>query len=377
MLRDQPEVRGIFVVGGFSLAGHRPQHRRRLRHAEALGRARQGPELRSPASSRAARAARADRGGARGAVPDRRPSAAWAASAASSSSVEDRGGAARCDELPQRDAGAGRPRQRDGPAARHLHRLHRRHAAARRGGGPREGQGARRPARAVFGTLQRLHGQPYVNDFNYANRTYRVYVQAERQFRDSPQDIGALLRAQRAAGEMIPLEALVAVERRRRPRRSSATTTCSARPRSTAAAPGVSARARPGGDGELARADAAPGHGLEWTARPGAEQSGGQTMLIFGLGLLFVFLVLAAQYESFVLPFVVILSVPLAMLGALGLQLLARARQRRVLSGRPCDADRPRRARTRSSSWSSPSSCAQEGPRRRRRRGGRVGCAPS
>ncbi|MCP3064202.1 multidrug efflux RND transporter permease subunit [Myxococcus sp. K38C18041901] len=178
------------------------------------------------------------------------------------------------------------------------------------------------PVDQLFSTLQLYMGSQYVNDFNYASRTYRVYLQAEQQFRDTPQDIGAFY-ARNESGDMIPLESLVKV-----------TPTTSAQVirrynlfRSAElngqAAPGVSSGQAMAAMEELAERVLPPGTATEWSGLSLEQQeSGGQTGVIFGLGLLFVFLVLAAQYESFTLPLVVILSVPLAMLGALGLQVL-------------------------------------------------------
>ena len=176
------------------------------------------------------------------------------------------------------------------------------------------------PIDQIFSTLQLYMGSQYVNDFNYASRTYRVYLQADKQFRDNPQDIGAFY-VRNEAGQMLPLEGLVRV-----------TPTTSAQVirhynlfRSAEingqASPGVSSGEALAAMEALA-ADVLPeGMGSEWTgASLEQKESGGQTLVIFGLGLVFVFLVLAAQYESFVLPFVVIFSVPLAILGALGLQ---------------------------------------------------------
>jgi hydrophobic/amphiphilic exporter-1 (mainly G- bacteria), HAE1 family len=172
----------------------------------------------------------------------------------------------------------------------------------------------------IFGTLQLYMGSQYVNDFNYASRTYRVYLQAEQQFRDTPEDIGAFY-VRNESGEMIPLEALVKV-----------TPTTSAQAirhynlfRSAEIngqpAPGVSTGEALRMMEELASSTLPEGMSYEWTgASLEQKESGGQTGLIFMLGLVFVFLVLAAQYESFTLPFVVILSVPIAILGALGLQ---------------------------------------------------------
>ncbi|MDY7225067.1 efflux RND transporter permease subunit [Hyalangium rubrum] len=175
------------------------------------------------------------------------------------------------------------------------------------------------PIEQVFGTLQLYMGSQYVNDFNYASRTYRVYLQAEQQFRDSPSDIGAFY-VRSDSGDMIPLEALVKVT----PTTSAQTIRHYNLFRSAEingqGAPGVSS----GQALEAMEAQAAQlpqGMAGEWTGISlEQKESGGQTLIIFSMGLLFVFLVLAAQYESFTLPFVIILSVPLAILGALGLQ---------------------------------------------------------
>ena len=177
------------------------------------------------------------------------------------------------------------------------------------------------PMDQIFSTLQIFMGSAYVNDFNYANRTYRVYVQAEQQFRDSPQDIGAFY-VRSETNEMIPLESLVKVN----PSTSAQIIRHYNLFRSAEingqAAPGVATGTALDALDELS-ADLPEGMSTEWTGLSLEQrESGGQTFLIFGLGLLFVFLILAAQYESFTLPFVVILSVPLAILGALGLEVL-------------------------------------------------------
>ncbi len=178
------------------------------------------------------------------------------------------------------------------------------------------------PIEQIFGTLQLYMGSQYVNDFNYASRTYRVYLQAEQQFRDSPADISAFY-VRNESGDMIPLEALVKV-----------TPTTSAQIirhynlfRSAEingqGAPGMSSGQALEAMEALAAQQLPPGMSTEWTGISlEQKESGGQTLIIFAMGLVFVFLVLAAQYESFSLPFVVILSVPLAILGALGLQVL-------------------------------------------------------
>lgn len=176
------------------------------------------------------------------------------------------------------------------------------------------------PIDQVFSTLQLFMGSQYVNDFNYASRTYRVYLQADQQFRDEPQDISAFY-VRNEAGEMLPLEALVNVT----PTTSAQTIRHYNLFRSAEVngqpAPGVSSGEALLAMEKLAAEHLPEGMGYEWTgASLEQKESGGQTALIFALGIVFVFLVLAAQYESFILPFVVILSVPLAILGALGLQ---------------------------------------------------------
>jgi HAE1 family hydrophobic/amphiphilic exporter-1 len=176
------------------------------------------------------------------------------------------------------------------------------------------------PVDQVFSTLQLFMGSQYVNDFNYASRTYRVYLQADAQFRDNPRDIGAFY-VRGEAGEMIPLESLVTVT----PTTGAQTIRHYNLFRSAEIngqpAPGVASGEALAVMERLAAEGLPEGMSTEWTGVSlEQKESGRQTLFIFGLGLLFVFLVLAAQYESFLLPFVVILSVPLAILGALGLQ---------------------------------------------------------
>jgi HAE1 family hydrophobic/amphiphilic exporter-1 len=163
-----------------------------------------------------------------------------------------------------------------------------------------------------------MMGSAYVNDFDFNNRIYRVYVQADQPFRKSPADMGQFyVRA--GSGAMLPLAGLLKVE----PSTTASTITHYNLFRSTeingAPAEGVSS-----GEAMLAMEGVAKkalprGMGYEWSGISREQiESGGKAVLIFGLGLLFVFLVLAAQYESFALPLVVILAVPVAVAGALG-----------------------------------------------------------
>ncbi len=176
------------------------------------------------------------------------------------------------------------------------------------------------PVDQLYGTLQLFMGSQYVNDFNYANRTYRVYVQADAPFRDDPQDIGNY-HVRNEAGEMLPMDGLTRVV----PQTSAQVIRRYNLFRSAEingqGAPGVSSGDALAAMEELAARTLPEGMATEWTGISlEQKQAGSQTLLIFGLGIVFVFLVLAAQYESFKLPFVIILAVPLAILGALGLQ---------------------------------------------------------
>lgn len=178
------------------------------------------------------------------------------------------------------------------------------------------------PLDQAFGALQLLLGSQYVNDFTYANRTYRVYVQAEQQFRDSPSDISSYY-VRNDAGDMIPMESLAQVTPGTSAQLIRRYNLFRAAEINGQGAPGVSSGQAMMAMEEIARKVLPEGLTYEWTGISlEQKQSGGQTLLIFGLGLVFVFLVLAAQYESFKLPLVIILSVPLAILGALGLQVM-------------------------------------------------------
>jgi HAE1 family hydrophobic/amphiphilic exporter-1 len=178
------------------------------------------------------------------------------------------------------------------------------------------------PIEQIFGTMQLYMGSQYVNDFNYANRTYRVYLQAEQQFRDSPSDIGAFY-VRSDSGDMIPLESLVKVTPTTSAQIIRHYNLFRAAEINGQGAPGVSSGQALEAMETLAAQYLPQGMSAEWTGISlEQKESGGQTLAIFAMGLVFVFLVLAAQYESFTLPFVVILSVPLAILGALGLQVL-------------------------------------------------------
>ncbi|UKO98375.1 efflux RND transporter permease subunit [Nostoc sp. UHCC 0870] len=173
------------------------------------------------------------------------------------------------------------------------------------------------PIDDIFKTLQSYLGSQYVNDFNFLSRTYRVYVQADAKFRSEPGDIGKLyVRSQ--TDQMIPLSNLVKLT----PTTGAQTINHYNLLRSIeingGAAPGYSSGQAIAKMERLAQRLLPASMGYEWSGITTEEQaSSGQAPLIFGLGLVFVFLVLAAQYENYVDPLIIMLSVPLAILGAL------------------------------------------------------------
>ena len=176
------------------------------------------------------------------------------------------------------------------------------------------------PTREVTDALQVLLGSQYVNDFDFNNRAYRVYVQADQQFRGQPEDLGEYY-ARAENGDMVPLDTVVRLRETTAPTVISHFNLFRSTEITGAAVPGVSS-----GEAiaamERAAAEALPaGFGSAWTGLALEEiQSGAQSTYLFGLSLLVVYLVLAAQYESWVLPFIILLGVPLAVLGALGAQ---------------------------------------------------------
>lgn len=176
------------------------------------------------------------------------------------------------------------------------------------------------PLDSLYSTLQIFMGSQYVNDFTFANRVYRVYVQAATPFRSEPRDISAFY-VRSAQGNMVPLESLVKVERVTTAQNIQHYNLFRSATINGQGAPGVSTGQALQAMENVARQGLPAGFTFEWTGLSlEQKQASGKVLLIFALGIVFVFLVLSAQYESFALPFVIMLAVPVAMLGALGLQ---------------------------------------------------------
>jgi multidrug efflux pump subunit AcrB len=169
----------------------------------------------------------------------------------------------------------------------------------------------------VFQTLPATRGSSYVNDFNRFGRTYRVMMQADAQFRNESQDILAL-KVRNAAGNMVPLGSMVTLKpgygpdfvERFNAYRSADITGGAAAGHSSGEAQAAIAR--------ILQQTLPQGMSFEWTELAYQQQSAsGTALLVFPLCVLFVFLVLAAQYESFKLPLAIVLIVPLALLAGL------------------------------------------------------------
>ena len=174
----------------------------------------------------------------------------------------------------------------------------------------------------ITDALQVYMGSVYVNDFEFNNRAYRVYVQADRQFRSEARDIKEYY-VRSSAGVMVPLENLVVLKQDASPQVISHYNLFRYAEIDGSAAPGKSSGQAIKTMDDLAAKTLPPGFAYEWTGLSLEEiQSGSQAIVLFGLGILVVYLTLAAQYESFSLPFIVLLAVPTALLGAIGAQAL-------------------------------------------------------
>jgi hydrophobic/amphiphilic exporter-1 (mainly G- bacteria), HAE1 family len=178
------------------------------------------------------------------------------------------------------------------------------------------------PLGEITNAMQIFLGSQYVNDFEFNNRAYRVYVQADQRYRSNPQALKQLY-ARARSGEMIPLEQVVTVSETTAPQVINHFNLFRSATINGSAAPGVSSGDALNEMERLAEQHLPEGMGYAWSGISLEEtKAGQQSLYIFGLALILVYLTLAAQYESLVLPFIVLLGVPLAVLGALGAQWL-------------------------------------------------------
>ena len=166
-------------------------------------------------------------------------------------------------------------------------------------------------------TLQVYQGSLYVNDFNLFGRTWQVIVQAKQQFRDSVEDIPKL-KVRNSEGAMVPLGSLANIREINGPLVLTRYNMYPSASIMGAAKPGVSSRDAIGIMENLAAAELPKSMAYEWTEMAYLELNAGNTaMIIFGFAVMMVFLVLAAQYESWSLPLAIILVVPMCLLSAI------------------------------------------------------------
>ena len=169
----------------------------------------------------------------------------------------------------------------------------------------------------IYNTLQTLLGSQYINDFNSFGRTYRVYVQADAQFRANPDDINKLYVRSRT-GQLIPLSNLVKVTQTIGPSIINHYNLFRSVQITGNTAPGVSSGQAIDIMNKISKEVLPKSFSYEWSGLSLEEiGSGSSAFFIFGLGIVFVFLVLAAQYENYIDPTIIMLTVPLAVLGAL------------------------------------------------------------
>ena len=321
VLRTEPDVAAAFTVGGFSFSGASPNRGLLFVRLKPYDERRNDDAV--GAGDRRAAARHADRRHQR---RDRR---------AVPAAADPR--ARRVRRVPVRGARPdGRPRSRTSPRPRRTWCKQGNRQPELRGlftsfttGDPQlyvdidreRVKSLNMPLNEVTDALQVFLGSQYVNDFDFNNRAYRVYVQADQRFRNDPTIAGAVLRAgrrgrdgaavepgarqgdDRAAGHQ-PLQPVpLGGDQRRRGARVQLGSGAAARCRSSR------------------RRTLPTGMTYAWAGQSLEEiKAGSQAGVIFALGLLLVYLTLAAQYESFLLPFIILLAVPVAVLGAVGAQ---------------------------------------------------------
>ncbi len=174
------------------------------------------------------------------------------------------------------------------------------------------------PVSDIFDALQATMGALYVNDFNKFGRTYRVQLQADAPFRAKPEDLGGIYVRAAATGEMIPLKSVIRTRSIVGPDQLDRFNGFLSAKVIGGAAPGLSSGEAINAVERVAKETLPPGYFVAWTgAAFQQKRTGSSSMLAFGLALVMVFLILAAQYERWTLPVAVLLAVPFAMLGAL------------------------------------------------------------
>ncbi|MGB8885582.1 MAG: multidrug efflux RND transporter permease subunit [Candidatus Korobacteraceae bacterium] len=173
------------------------------------------------------------------------------------------------------------------------------------------------PISQVTQALGVYMGSQYVNDFDFNNRSYRVYVQADQPFRMNSRDLRQYYVRSDTNG-LVPLDNIVSLKETSGPQVINHFNLFRSAEIDGAAAPGYSSGQGLKAMEDLAKQNMQQGMSYSWSGLALEEvEASGKAIIIFGLGLLVVYLTLSAQYESFALPFIILLAVPMAVLGAL------------------------------------------------------------
>ena len=176
------------------------------------------------------------------------------------------------------------------------------------------------PVSDVFDALQSTMGAFYVNDFNMSGRTYRVQLQAEAAYRTQADQIGGVFVRSGKTGEMLPLKALISVTDVVGPEQVERFNGFLAGKVLGSGKPGISSGQAIEAVERVAAESLPPGYAIAWTGQAFQEKrTGSASIFAFGLAIVMVYLILAALYERWRLPAAVVLAVPFAVFGALGL----------------------------------------------------------
>jgi hydrophobe/amphiphile efflux-1 (HAE1) family protein len=176
------------------------------------------------------------------------------------------------------------------------------------------------PVQDVFEALQSTMATLYVNDFNKFGRTYRVQMQADAPFRAQPEDLGAVFVRSAVSREMIPLKSVITTTNVVGPEQLERFNGFVAARVLGNGRPGVSSGEAIRAVEEIAAAALPEGYDIAWSGQAFQERrTGSQSAIAFALAIVMVFLILAALYERWLLPFAVVAAVPFAVMGALGL----------------------------------------------------------
>src|SRR5205814_2268522 len=175
------------------------------------------------------------------------------------------------------------------------------------------------PVQDVFDALSSTMAALYVNDFNKFGRTYRVQMQADAPFRAQPEDLGAVFVRSSATKEMIPLKSLIRTMNVVGPEQLERFNGFVAARVVGSGKPGVSSGEAIKAVEEVAAKALPEGYTIAWSGQAFQEKrTGRQSAIAFTLAIIMVFLILAALYERWLLPFAVVFAVPFAVFGALG-----------------------------------------------------------